>query len=57
MSCAVSRDSLSGAAQPGSPELTVAAMADAGAAPASLPDVATPAVMATVSDLARARAR
>jgi hypothetical protein len=55
MSCAVSRDSLAGAAQPGSPELTVAAMADAGAAPASLPDVARPAVMATVSDLAGAR--
>jgi arginine deiminase len=57
MSCAVSRDSLTGAAQPGSPELTVAAMTDAGAAPASLPDVATPAALATVSDLARARAR
>jgi arginine deiminase len=57
MSCAVSRDSLTGAAQPGPPAVPVATMTDAGAPPASLPDVATPAVMATVSDLARARAR
>jgi len=69
MSCAVSRDSLAGAEQPGTAALTVATMAGAPApAVASLPDVtavpaarpvpevaATPA--ATVADLARARAR
>jgi len=71
MSCAVSRDSLAGAEQPGTGALTVATMAGAPApAVASLPDVAavpaarpvpdvaaTPAAAATVADLARARAR
>jgi len=71
MSCAVSRDSLAGAEQPGTAALTVATMAGAPApAVASLPDVAavpaarpvpdvaaTPAAAATVADLARARAR
>ena len=69
MSCAVSRHSLAGAAQPGAP-LTVAAIPDAAApavaslpgaavpAVAPLPDVAAPpAAAATVADLARARAR
>jgi len=71
MSCAVSRHSLAGAAQPGAPALTVAAVSDAAApAVASLPGVAAvpavapvpdvaapPAAAATVADLARARAR
>jgi arginine deiminase len=68
MSCAVSRDSLTRAAPPGAPALTVAATADAAApAAASLPGVpavapvpdvaAPPAAAATVADLARARAR
>jgi arginine deiminase len=71
MSCAVSRDSLTGAAQSGIPELTVADIAEAaspavvslpgvGAVPAiaPVPDVAAPpAAAATVADLARARAR
>jgi arginine deiminase len=57
MSCAVSRDSLIAAAQPGTPALTVAAIADAADAPASLPDVAAAPAGATVADLARARAR
>jgi len=71
MSCAISRNGLTRAAQPAAPALTVATVADV-AAPASLPDVAavpavapvpdvavTPAaaVAATVADLARARAR
>jgi len=71
MSCAVSRHSLAGAAQPGAPALTVAAVSDAAApvvaslpgvaavpAVAPVPDVAAPpAAAATVADLARARAR
>jgi arginine deiminase len=71
MSCAVSRDSLAGAAQPGAPSLTVAVIADVPApAVASLPGVAAvpaaapvpgvaapPAAAATVADLAKARAR
>jgi arginine deiminase len=67
MSCAVTRDGLARAEQPGAPALAVAAIAD-GAAPAvaSLPDVpavapvpdaAAPPAAATVADLARARAR
>jgi len=51
MSCAVSRDSLTSAAQPTAPALTVAAMADA-AAPASLPDVAALPEVAPVPDVA-----
>jgi arginine deiminase len=71
MSCAVSRDGLTVAAQPAAPALTVAAIADAAApAIASMPGVAAvpavapvpdsaaaPAATATVADLARARAR
>ncbi len=69
MSCAVSRESLAVAVQPGAAALTVAAIADAAApaaaslrgaaavpAVAPVPDVETPAA-ATVADLARARAR
>ena len=70
MSCAVSRDSLAAAAQPGAPALTVVTRAsgaapavapfpDVAAAPAvpPVPDVAATPVAATVADLARARAR
>jgi len=71
MSCAVSRLSLAGAAQPGAPALTIAAVSEAAApavaslpgaaaepAVAPAPDAAAPAAAAaTVADLARARAR
>jgi len=71
LSCAVSRDSLAAAAQPGAAALAVAAVADAPVpAVASLPGVAAvpavvpvpdvaapPAAAATVADLARTRAR
>jgi hypothetical protein len=69
-SCAVGRDSLTGAAQPEAPTLTVVTMADAtvpAVAPlpdvtaepmvAPVPDVAAAPAAATVADLARARAR
>ena len=70
MSCAVSRDSLAAAAQPGALALSVVTRAsgaapavapfpDVAAAPAvpPVPDVAATPVAATVADLARARAR